>query len=142
MTDVTVSSSASRIEKGQEQDRLTPYPRLQASVDLRLRPWAGAVGWGGRTTRRPGRRTGRPSTVKTMVRACCETSSWTCNSHRAGRCRGWCWTNTGRRRLLPRSLLRMGWREGGSMRGEKRSRMANEVAATEARTIIIVPMYR
>jgi hypothetical protein len=29
----------------------------------------------------------------------------------------------------------MEWREGGGMRGEKRSRMANEVVATEARTM-------
>jgi hypothetical protein len=38
---------------------------------------------------------------------CCETSSWTCNSHCAGQCRGWCRTNPGRRRLLPRPLARM-----------------------------------
>jgi hypothetical protein len=41
-----------------------------------------------------------------MVRACCETPSWTCNSHCAGRCQGWCRTNTGRRRLLPCPLPR------------------------------------
>jgi hypothetical protein len=76
-----------------------------------------AADWGGRAGQRPGRRTVRPTTAKTMVRACYETSSWTCNSHYAGRCRGWCWTNTARRRLLPRPLPRMrgerkeaGWR--------------------------------
>jgi hypothetical protein len=43
---------------------------------------------------------------------------------------------------LPRPLPRMGG-GGGGMRGEKkRSRMANEVAATEPRTIIIVRRYR
>jgi hypothetical protein len=60
------------------------------------------------------------TTAKTMVRACCETFSWTCNSHCVGRCRGWCRTNTGRRCLLPRPLPRMGWREGGGMRGERK----------------------
>jgi hypothetical protein len=43
---------------------------------------------GGRTGQRPKRRTGRPTTAKMMVRACCETSSWTHNSHCAGRCWG------------------------------------------------------
>jgi hypothetical protein len=103
---------------------------------------SGAVGWGGRTWRRPGRRMGRPTTAKTMVCTWCETSSWTCNSH-AGRCRDWCLTNTGRRRLLSRPLPRMGWRGGGDIRGErKEGMMANEVAANEARTIIIVRRYR
>jgi hypothetical protein len=118
VADATVSSSAAHMEKGQEQDRLASYPRRRASVGLRLRPWAGVVGWGGRTWRRPGRWTGRPMTAKTMVRACYETSSWTCNSHCASQCRGWCQTNTGRRRLLPRP--RMGWREGGGMRWERK----------------------
>jgi hypothetical protein len=68
----TVSSSAARTEKGQEQDRLASYPRRRASVGSRLRPWAGAVGWGGRTRRRPRRQTGRPTRAKTMVHTCCE----------------------------------------------------------------------
>jgi hypothetical protein len=38
------------------------------------------------------------------------------NSH----CAGWCRTNTGRRRLLPRPLPRMGWRRGGGMQGERK----------------------
>jgi hypothetical protein len=75
-------------------------------------------GW--RTGRRPKRRTRCPTTGKTMVRACCETSSWTCNSHCVGRCRGWCRMNTGRRHLLPCPLPRMGWRRGGGMRGERK----------------------
>jgi hypothetical protein len=58
--------------------------------------------------------------TKTMVRAWCETSSWTCNSHCASRCRGWCRMNTGRRRLLLCPLSRMGWRGGGGMRGERK----------------------
>jgi hypothetical protein len=85
----TVSSSAAHTKKGQQQDRLAPYPCRRASVGWRLRPWAGAVGWGGRIGRRPGRRMGRPTTAKTMVCAYCESSSWTCNSHCAGQCRGW-----------------------------------------------------
>jgi hypothetical protein len=44
--------------------------------------------------------------------------------------------------MLLRPLPRMEWRGGGGMRGEKRSRMANEVVATEARTITIVQRYR
>jgi hypothetical protein len=139
----TVSSSVTRTEKGQEQDRLAPYPRRRASVSSQLQPWAGAAGWGGRIGRMPGRRTGRPTTVKTMVHACYEMSSWTCNSHYASHCQGWCRMNMGRRRLLSHPLSRMVWCEGGGMRGrDKRSKMANEVAATGARTIIIVRRYR
>jgi hypothetical protein len=111
-------------------------------VKSRLRPWVGAVDCGGRTWRRPERWTGHPTTAKTMVRAWCETSSWMCNSHCAGQCRGWWRTNTGKRRLLPCPLPRMGWRGGGCMRGERKSRIANEVAATDTRTIIIVRRYR
>jgi hypothetical protein len=43
----TVSSLVARTKKGQEQDRLTPYPRRRASVGSWLRPWARVVGWGG-----------------------------------------------------------------------------------------------
>jgi hypothetical protein len=79
----------------------------------------GGSSWGGRIWRRQRRRTGRPTTAKTMVCAWCETSLWTCNSHCVSRCWGWCRTNTGRRRLLLRPLPRMGWRGGGGMRGER-----------------------
>jgi hypothetical protein len=109
-----VFSSTARMKKSQEQDRLAYTARRRASVGSRLRPWAGAAGWGARTGRRPGRRTGRSATAKTMVRACCETPSWTCNSHYADRCRGGCRTNTGRRRLLPRPLPRMRGAEAGA----------------------------
>jgi hypothetical protein len=44
--------------------------------------------------------------------------------------------------MLLRPLPRMGWHGGGDMRGEKISRMANEVMPTEARTISIVRKYR
>jgi Trm5-related predicted tRNA methylase len=41
--------------------------------------------------------------------------------------------------MLLRPLPRMGWREGGGMRGEReKSRLTNEVA----RTIIIMRRYR
>ena len=50
----TMSSSAAHMEKGQVQDRHVPYPRRRVSVGSRLQPWAGAVGWGGRTGQRPG----------------------------------------------------------------------------------------
>jgi hypothetical protein len=36
-----MSSSKARTEKGQEHDRLAPYPRRRASVGSRLLPWAG-----------------------------------------------------------------------------------------------------
>jgi hypothetical protein len=117
------------------------YPCQRASVGLRLRPWVGAAGWGGRIGRRPGRRTGRPATAKMMVCAWCETPSWTCNSHCAGRW-GWCRTNTGRRRLLPRPLSRMRGAEAEAWGEREMKHMTNEVAATEARTIIIVRRYR
>jgi hypothetical protein len=115
-----MSSSMARTEKGQEHDRLASYPRQRASVGSWLRPCAGAAGWGGRTGRRPGRRTRRLTMAKTMVRARCETSSWTCNSHYTSRCRDWCPTNTRRRCMLQRPLSRMGWRGGGGMRGERK----------------------
>jgi hypothetical protein len=44
--------------------------------------------------------------------------------------------------VLLRPLPRMGWRGGGGEGREKRSRMTNEMVATEARTIIIVWRYR
>ncbi|PWZ16382.1 hypothetical protein Zm00014a_041779 [Zea mays] len=40
-----MSSSTARTEKGQEHDRLAPYPRRRASVGSRLRLWTGAAGW-------------------------------------------------------------------------------------------------
>jgi hypothetical protein len=55
-----------------------------------------------------------------MVRAWCETFSWMCNSHCASRCRGWCRTNTGRRRMLLRPLPRIWWRGDGGMRGGRK----------------------
>jgi hypothetical protein len=75
---------------------------------------------GGRIGRWSRRQTRRPTTTKTMVRACYETSSWAYNSHCAGRCRGWCRTNTGRRHMLRRPLPRIGWRGGGGMREERK----------------------
>jgi hypothetical protein len=45
----TMSSSAARTKKGQEQDRLSPYPRRRASVGSWLRSWAGS--WLGRKNR-------------------------------------------------------------------------------------------
>ena len=65
----TMSSSTAHTEKGQEHGRLAPYPRRRASIGSRLRLWAGAAYWGGRTGQRPGRRTGHPMTAKTMVHA-------------------------------------------------------------------------
>jgi hypothetical protein len=67
VADATMSSSTACTEKGQEHERLAPYPRRRASVGSQLRPWVGVVGWGRRTGRRPGRRTRCPTTAKTMV---------------------------------------------------------------------------
>ncbi|PWZ54204.1 Alpha-galactosidase [Zea mays] len=67
MTDATMSSSTARTVKGQEHDRLAPYPCRQASVGSQLRLCAGAAGWGERTGRRPRRRMGRP----TRRKRCC-----------------------------------------------------------------------
>jgi hypothetical protein len=44
----TMSSSTAHTDKGQEYDRLAPYPRRRASVGSWLRSWAGAAGWGGK----------------------------------------------------------------------------------------------
>jgi hypothetical protein len=85
-----MSPSVAHTKKGQEQDRLASYPCRRASVGSRLQSWARAVGWGGRIGRRPVRRTKRSTTAKTMVHACYEMSSWTCNSHYAGRWGGAC----------------------------------------------------
>jgi hypothetical protein len=101
---------------GERPGALPTRPVLASMSVGRL---TGAAGWGGRTARRPGIRTGRPTMAKTMMHAWRETSSWTCNSHCSSRYRGWCQTNTGRRCLLLRPLPRMGWREGGGMRGER-----------------------
>jgi hypothetical protein len=60
------------------------------------------------------------TTTKTMVCACCETSSWTCNSHCAGQCRGWVLDEYGEEAPAPTPLPRMGWRGGGGMRGERK----------------------
>jgi hypothetical protein len=138
MAGATMASSTARTEKGQEHDWLALYPRRRALVGSQLRPWVGAAGWGERTGRRRGWRTGCPTTAKTMVRTWCEMFSWTCNSYCASWYRSWYRTNTVRRLMLLRPLSRMGCRGGGGMTGEKRSRMTNEVVATEARTIIIV----
>jgi hypothetical protein len=74
----------------------------------------------GRNNMTKSRKTNGTTTTKTMVRACCETSSWTCNIHCVGQCRVWCRTNTGRRHLFPRPLSRMGWRRGGGTREERK----------------------
>jgi hypothetical protein len=131
-----VSSSVARTEKGKEQDRLVPYPCRRASVGSQLRLWAGATGWGGRTGRRLGRRTGHSTTTKTMARTCCETSSWTCNSHCAGRS-GLVSDEYGEETLAPtlsaeNGVVRRRRHEG---RERKRSMIGNKVAATEARTM-------
>jgi hypothetical protein len=60
---------------------------------------------------------GRPMTEKTMVRAAVKRPR--------GRAIATTWAGVGasvtrRRRLLPRPLLRMGWRGGGGMRGERK----------------------
>jgi hypothetical protein len=44
--------------------------------------------------------------------------------------------------MLLRPLPRMGWRGVGGMRGKEKSRMTNEMVATEAMTIIIVLRYK
>lgn len=108
----------------------------------RLWPWAGAVSWGGRAGWRPGRRTRRSTTAKTMVHTCCETSLWTCNSHCTGQCQGSCRTNTGRDACSHALCREWGGAEAEAWGWVKRSRMANEVATTKARTIIIVRRYK
>jgi hypothetical protein len=61
---------------------------------------------------------GTSATAKLMVRACCETFSWTSNSHCVGRCRGWCRTKT--MAPAPTPSTENGWRGGGGMRGERK----------------------
>jgi hypothetical protein len=137
-----MSSSMARTEKGQEHDRLAPYSRRWASVGSRLRPWVGAAGWGGRTGRRTGRRMRRPTTVKTMVRAWCETlrgRAIATTRVGVGAVVGRIWGVGTCSYTLCREWVARRWRHEGR---EKRSRMVNEMVATEARTIIIVRRYR
>jgi hypothetical protein len=104
----TASSSATHAEKGREQDRL---------ARTRVNECRSARGCGhgrGQQAGEEEQSEGREDEwdvrrrAKMMVHACCETYSWTRNSHYAGRCWGWCRTKMGRRRLLPRPLPRMG----------------------------------
>jgi hypothetical protein len=77
-------------------------------------------------------------TAKTMVRACCETPSWTCNIH-CESVSGLVSDEYGEEVPTPTPSAENGWRGGGRHAGrEKRSKITNEVATTEAMTIIIV----
>jgi hypothetical protein len=116
VTSVTMSSSTTRIEKGQEHNRLAPYPRRRASVGSRLQPWAGGSWLGRKNRAKAGKTNGTFDNGKNDD----ETSPWMCNSHCASWCRGWCQTNTGRKHMLLRPLPRIGWHEGGGMRGERK----------------------
>jgi hypothetical protein len=80
---------------------------MSTSIDRLVTTTMGGGSRLGRKNRAKTRKTngGRSTTAKTMMRACCETSSWTCNSHVTGRCRGWCRTNTGRS-VIPNFLKR------------------------------------
>jgi hypothetical protein len=78
-----------------------------------------------------------------MVHACCETSSRMCNSHCVGSVSGLVSDEYGEEAPAPTSSAENGVVQRRRHEGrEKRSRMENEVATTEARTIIIVRRYR
>ena len=135
-------SLATRTKKSQEQDRLT-----RTRVDERWSARGCDRGQGQQVReeeqgKRPGRRTSLSTMMKTMARACCETPSWTCSSTAwvgiragVGRIRG---GGTCSHVLCRKCVARRRRHEGG----EKRSRMTNEVATTEASTIIIVRRYK
>jgi hypothetical protein len=53
-----MSSSMERMEKGQEHDRLTPYPRRRASVGSRLQPLAGGSRMGRKNRTKAGKTNG------------------------------------------------------------------------------------
>jgi hypothetical protein len=133
-----MSSSTARTEKSQEHDRLAPYPRRRVSIGSRLWPWAGTTGWGGRTGRRPARWRG----VRRRQKRWC--------THDVKRPHGRAIANArvgvGRIRgvdVCSYALCReWGGAEVEAWGEKKRSRMTNEVVATEARTIIIVRRYR
>jgi hypothetical protein len=62
---------------------------------------------------------GRPTKVKTMVRACCETPSWTCNSH-FGSVSGLVSDEYGEEAPAPTPSAENEWGGGGDMRGERK----------------------
>jgi hypothetical protein len=115
-----MSSSTTRMEKGQVHDRLAPYPRRLASVASRLRPCARAAGWGGRTERR---REDERDVRRWRKRWCAHdvkhprgraiTTARVGVGASVGRIRG-------RGHLLLRPVSRMGWRGGGGVRGERK----------------------
>jgi hypothetical protein len=116
----TVSSSASRTKKGQEKNRLAPYVPASTSVGPLTSATVGEGSRLGRKNRAKVRKTnGTSDDYENEGAHIYETSSWTCNSHCLGRCRGWYRRNTGRRRLLAHPLARTGWHRGGGMRGER-----------------------
>jgi hypothetical protein len=135
---VTMSFSTVHTEKVQEHDRLAPYPRQRASVGLRLRPWVGAAGWGGRTAWRPERRMRRKRWCTHDVkrsRGRAIATRWVGVGAGVGRIRG----GGACSYTLCREWGGANVEDEGR---EKRSRMVNEVVAIEARTIIIVRRYR
>jgi hypothetical protein len=104
------TSSATRAKKSQEQDRLTRTcvneRRLARGCDRGQGQQVGEEEQGeGQED------AGRLSTTKTMVCACCETPSWTCNSH----CREY-----GEEAPAPTPSAENAWCGGGGMRTERK----------------------
>jgi hypothetical protein len=138
-----MSSSTAHTEKGQEHDRLAPYPRRRASVGSRLRSWAEAPGWGGR---RPGAREDERDVQWRRKRWCVHNVK--CPRGRAiTTARVGVGARVGRIRGGDACFYALCREWGGAKvdawgEREKRSRMANEMVAIETRTIIIVWRYR
>jgi hypothetical protein len=137
-----MSSSTVRTEKGQEHDQLVSYPHRRASIGSQLRPWAGQQV--GEEEQDEGREDEHD--VRWRRKRWCTHDVKHPHGRAIATSRVGVGTGVGQIRGGDACSYVLYWECDGAeveaWGGEKISRMANEVVATEARTIIIVRRYR